>query len=186
MPGEENLATVTPRQTKMAPSRGLIRSDASRPYLKEYPSWGFVTQNRCLLGRPRISPLLSDFYKSKASADRQNEARRSHNDDLPPAGTISRSATTGRRLQKTPRHPRNDDLSHERNPRRRKMAAYRLQMPTKTTSSSQAATKTPALTARARLRPQRRRKPMFENNHRLSRRTQPHTNTMQGKNNANP
>lgn len=42
MPGEKNLATVTPRQTNMAPSRGLIRSDASRPYLKEYPSWGFV------------------------------------------------------------------------------------------------------------------------------------------------
>ena len=116
MPGEENLATVTPHQTKMAPSRGLIRSNASRPYLKEYPSWGFVTQNRCLLGRPRISPLLSDFYKSKANTGMQNEARRSHNDGLPPAGTISRSATTGRRLQKTPRHPRNDDLSHERNP----------------------------------------------------------------------
>lgn len=186
MPGEENLATVTPHQTKMAPSRGLIRSNASRPYLKEYPSWGFVTQNRCLLGRPRISPLLSDFYKSKASANTQNEARRSHNDGLSPAGTISRPAPTGRRLQKTPPPPTKRRFITREKPRRRKMAAYRLQMPTKTTSSSQATTKTPALTARARLRPQRRRKPMFANNHRLSRRTQPHTSTMQGKNSANP
>lgn len=116
MPGEESLATDTPRQTKSALSRGLIRSEASRPDLKEFPSWGFAARNRCLLGRPRISPLLSVFYKSKASAGTQNEARRSHNDGLPPAGTISRPTTTGRRLQKTPRHPRNDDVSRERNP----------------------------------------------------------------------
>lgn len=116
MSGEESLATATPRQTKSALSRGLIRSDASRPDLKELPSWGFAARNRCLLGRFQFSPLLSDFYKSKASADTQNEARRSHNDGLPPAGTISHPVTTGRRLQKKPCHPRNDDLSRESNP----------------------------------------------------------------------
>lgn len=116
MPGEESLARDTPRQTKSALSRGLIRSDASRSNLKEFPSWGFAARNRCLLGRSQFSPLLSDFYKSKASAGTQNEARRSHNDSSLPAETISRPAKTGRRLQKTPYHPRNDDLSRERNP----------------------------------------------------------------------
>lgn len=119
MPGEESLAADTPRQTKSALSRGLIRSDASRPDLKEFPSWGFAARNRCLLGRPRISPLLSVFYKSKASAGTQNEARRSHNDGLPPAGTISRPTTTGRRLQKTPAAYETTFITREKPPQTR-------------------------------------------------------------------
>lgn len=61
--GEDGTAIGSPRHAKRTPSRGLIRNAPSRPHLREFATWGFAAQNGRLLGRSRISPLLSEFFK---------------------------------------------------------------------------------------------------------------------------
>lgn len=54
---------VRPAMRKERQVGGLIRNAPSRPHLKEFTTWGFAAQNGRLLGRSRISPLLSEFFK---------------------------------------------------------------------------------------------------------------------------
>lgn len=63
--GAERHGTAigSPRHAKRTPSRGLIRNAPSRPHLREFATWGFAAQNGRLLGRSRISPLLSEYFK---------------------------------------------------------------------------------------------------------------------------
>ena len=127
MPGEENLATVTPHQTKMAPSRGLIRSNASRPYLKEYPSWGFVTQTAVYSAGPGLAPYLATFTNQKPVPVRKTRlvVRITTACRLRERYPALRQRADG--CKRHPRHPRNDDLSRERNPAdaRRRPTAYK-------------------------------------------------------------